>query len=167
MRTCKNCNQSKPLSEFYKVRVDNPNWRSECKVCGRQRCKKNYIKNKELRRSQQKKRTQANQETNREQVFDYLMSHPCVDCGEKDLLVLQFDHRENKHHDICFLMRNYIAWPKLLEEIQKCDVRCANCHMRKTAKYAGYWKVRLMNRNVEILDSNPDTQTKNLPGNDR
>jgi hypothetical protein len=51
-----------------------------------------------------------------------------MDCGEKDVRVLEFDHvRGKKGFDIgnwrCFGML------RLLEEIAKCDVVCANCHL--------------------------------------
>lgn len=30
-------------------------------------------------------------------------------------------------------------WARVWEEIQKCEVRCANCHRRRTAKQFGWY----------------------------
>jgi hypothetical protein len=69
-----------------------------------------------------------------------LLAHPCVDCGESDPLVLEFDHREDKRAQIVDLMRNHAQWSDVLKEIEKCDVRCANCHRRRTAKVRGHYR---------------------------
>jgi hypothetical protein len=67
-----------------------------------------------------------------------------VDCGENDPVVLEFDHRdpEQKVETICGLLRNLADNHTLLTEIAKCDVRCANCHRRKTAKQFGWHALR-------------------------
>ena len=57
----------------------------------------------------------------------------CVDCGEKDPVVLDFDHVRGEKVDIISHMYA-AALPRLLNEISKCDVRCANCHRRITAR---------------------------------
>ncbi len=68
-------------------------------------------------------------------VWDHKLKHKCLDCGETDPVVLEFDHRDPSLK--CFNIasqRNAALDPtKLLLEIKKCDVRCANCHRRKTA----------------------------------
>lgn len=65
----------------------------------------------------------------------YLETHPCVDCGENDPVVLEFDHvRGEKEFNIADVARNAVGREKLQEEIQKCEVRCANCHRRKTKR---------------------------------
>lgn len=73
-------------------------------------------------------------------VWDYLTSHPCVDCGETDILVLQFDHRGSKKINVTMLYSH--SMKVLIEEIEKCDIRCSNCHDRKTWIERDTWKVR-------------------------
>jgi hypothetical protein len=73
-------------------------------------------------------------------LLDHFKLNPCVDCGESDLVVLDFDHvRGKKQASICTMIRNGFSISKLKEEIRKCDVRCANCHRRRTAKSKGWW----------------------------
>lgn len=57
----------------------------------------------------------------------------CVDCGIEDDRVLSFDHIDpaNKSRHITELITAKIGskrWPKLLAEIDKCEIRCLNCH---------------------------------------
>ena len=67
-------------------------------------------------------------------LLDYLLKHPCVDCGEKDPIVLEFDHRDPKQK--LFTMAEARRAKKrpadVKAEVEKCDVRCANCHRRRT-----------------------------------
>lgn len=67
-------------------------------------------------------------------VWNYLLEHPCVDCGEKDIRVLEFDHRDpaEKTANISRLVSDGFGSARLEEEINKCDVRCGNCHRRRT-----------------------------------
>jgi hypothetical protein len=70
-----------------------------------------------------------------------LLTHPCVDCGESDPVVLEFDHViGEKKHNIAYLVRSGRNWRSITKEIQKCEVRCANCHRRATARRDGNWK---------------------------
>jgi hypothetical protein len=78
----------------------------------------------------------------RRQVLNYLMNHPCVDCGESDAICLEFDHvRGKKKGNIARMLGNY-GWPTIEKEIAKCEVRCANCHRRKTARQRGYYRTQ-------------------------
>ncbi len=68
-------------------------------------------------------------------VREYLEAHPCVDCGEADPVVLDFDHvRDIKHAAISAMVRDRRSMKSIWAEIAKCEVRCANCHRRKTAR---------------------------------
>lgn len=59
-------------------------------------------------------------------IIEYFIAHPCVDCGMTDYRCLEFDHiRGVKEFEIS---RVAYSWDRVLKEIEKCDVRCANCH---------------------------------------
>lgn len=78
-------------------------------------------------------------EIKRQWVCDYLSNHPCVDCGEKDIIVLEFDHRgdEPKTADVITMVNGTYALKTVINEVQKCDVRCCNDHRRKTVERLG------------------------------
>jgi hypothetical protein len=88
-----------------------------------------------------RQRRQEVTERNQRLVLEYLADHPCVDCGESDPIVLEFDHLRDKRANISALTRNGESW-RLLEEIAKCEVRCANCHRRITAIRGGWYRTR-------------------------
>lgn len=68
---------------------------------------------------------------NKKYIAYYLSHHPCVDCNEKDPIVLEFDHvRGVKAGCVREIARDY-PLDMVKEEIAKCEVRCANCHKRR------------------------------------
>ena len=75
----------------------------------------------------------------RDYVWSFLLEHPCVDCSEKNPIVLQFDHLRDKKYTIANMATKGVSLETLKAEIAKCEVRCANCHMKKTAKDFGWW----------------------------
>src|SRR6185312_12425743 len=88
-------------------------------------------------------RNAAERQRIRERILDHLSTHPCVDCGEADPVVLQFDHQDPraKWFSIGDLLRTRTAWGKIQNEIAKCAVRCANCHQRRTAQQFGWYRL--------------------------
>lgn len=77
----------------------------------------------------------------RQYCYDYLTMHPCVDCGETDPTVLTFDHvRGKKYMVVSRMIVNGCGIEKIQKEIGKCQIRCASCHFRRTAKQLGFWK---------------------------
>ena len=77
----------------------------------------------------------------RQYVWNYLLKHPCIDCGETDPIVLEFDHTRGKKVDaVSNIVKRGFALTKIDIEIAKCDVRCANCHRRKTSDQLGWFK---------------------------
>jgi len=60
----------------------------------------------------------------------------CTDCGyDKDPKALHFDHvRGKKYKGISELCSKGYSLTAIKKEIQKCEVRCANCHSSVTHK---------------------------------
>ena len=56
----------------------------------------------------------------------------CVDCGfNAHPAALDFDHvRGDKFSDVSRMLT--YSWERILSEIAKCDVVCANCHRLRT-----------------------------------
>ena len=77
-------------------------------------------------------------------VMEFLLKNPCVDCGESDPLVLTFDHvRGKKEGNVSNLVHQRRSWTIVKKEIDKCEVRCANCHTRKTSIQMNFWKINI------------------------
>jgi hypothetical protein len=77
-------------------------------------------------------RKQATVEERTAHLMRFLRTKACVDCGESDPLVLEFDHLAGKEFGIAQGLRDR-TWQAVLDEIAKCEVVCANCHRRRTA----------------------------------
>lgn len=65
----------------------------------------------------------------------------CCDCGFKvhneNFRAFDFDHRnpQEKIASISDMCKNSADIQKIIEEIKKCDLRCANCHFIKSVKF--------------------------------
>ena len=58
----------------------------------------------------------------------------CRYCQEDNPACLDFDHRDagKKKHNVSDMVRDDYSAQKVLNEINKCDVVCSNCHRKKT-----------------------------------
>ncbi len=79
---------------------------------------------------------------NQKYLLLFLLDHPCLDCKEPDPIILTFDHvRGKKRRNIADMARRGVSLATLQIEIDKCEIRCHNCHTRKTAKDQGWYKI--------------------------
>jgi hypothetical protein len=138
---CHTCNQNLPEEDFHKRKQASKRGKqSWCKNC-RKEYDKVYHK-KRWKSGKKKEQQEVRQNINREFIFRFLLRNPCVDCGENDPVVLEFDHLKDKIKNVSEMARHF-SIDKLREEIEKCEVRCANCHRRKTAYDFNWWITRL------------------------
>lgn len=148
MGTCCNCGRD---GEFYK-RPDGTDY-YHCKLCQNEYSRNHYESNK----NQYLERNKRYREKIQDCVVQYLKNHPCVDCGETDLVVLDFDHvRGEKVREVSAMIRAKCGWTSILREIEKCDVRCANCHRRKT-----YGHLSKYQRTCSLMDKALVYETSN------
>ena len=90
--------------------------------------RKHYEANREKYIAQAK----AQAEERRAYVQDIKASTACSDCGDKyPHYVMEFDHvGDDKVANVAELIK--AGWPRLLAEIKKCELVCANCHRART-----------------------------------
>lgn len=139
MKTCPGCNTSKSLSEFRENKSKKDGVQGYCILCDKQKQAIWYQKNKEKCVAKAHTRNKENREENRQYIIEHLKQNPCVVCGEKDIVVLEFDHLRDKKCNVSKLVGGY-SLELVKEEVSKCQVLCANCHKRKTAKDYNWYK---------------------------
>src|SRR2546430_643719 len=93
MRACTKCGVMKTLNAFPPVRRGDPKLQTWCRECFASYGKRYYRANREAQKARLIRNVEETREDNRQRLVEYLSAHPCVDCGEKDVVVLEFDHR--------------------------------------------------------------------------
>jgi hypothetical protein len=97
---------------------------------------------------------------NRAFIVEFLKGKRCADCREKDPVVLEFDHRNpsEKIENVTRTASKGASLDNLIREIEKCDIVCANCHRRRTAKQLGFssktpisWGSHMIDRGQVLL----------------
>lgn len=85
-----------------------------CKECTRVRANKNY--------------------QSRRKLINEYKNIPCVDCGNKyEFYIMEFDHRPEHQKEFLISIKGMsVPVHTLIEEINKCDVICSNCHRIRT-----------------------------------
>lgn len=139
-KQCVTCKKWKDEEDF--------NWRFKtlgirhptCRDCHKPFRKNWYENNKERHLEQVRERKLAAREVARDYVWDYLLTHPCSQCGESDPSVLEFHHRTGKSMDLSRMIGDGYSVSTIQAEINKCDVLCANCHRKKTMTDRGWFR---------------------------
>lgn len=139
LRRCSKCKLTTDTNSFNFRSKERNRYQSVCKKCQHSGPYSHYKNNK----ASYIKRAKDRKHQNRLSLVTYLRDKSCVDCKESDIRVLDFDHKTSstKISTISLMVARGNAWEKILEEISKCEIRCANCHRIKTSKQFG-WKYK-------------------------
>lgn len=150
LKRCAHCQQLKPLDEFALHNRVLGTRQKQCRDCMRRFNQESYNRRKEQYRDDIYRHRERRRQEARQFVWEYLSTHPCVDCGESDPTVLEFDHLNpaDKRKDVSELAGGRYSLETISEEITKCVVRCANCHRRKTARDRGWFAGREKQRDA-------------------
>lgn len=100
----------------------------------KQYIKEHYLKNKDYYKDKARQRNKKMITYLRNFTNRYKVLCGCIDCGYKaNPLALQFDHVIGvKFKEVSRMVSEVYSLKSIKEEIRKCQVRCANCHMIKT-----------------------------------
>lgn len=140
MKTCIKCKIEYELDQFSFKSKTKGTRHSYCRLCQREYVKEHYNRNKNKYIARARKNSPDYRLMSQEFIFDYLSTHPCVRCGESNVLVLDFHHRSNKDRSVSQMCQHSIT--KITNEIKKCDVLCANCHRIETHKERNTYKYK-------------------------
>ena len=99
-RRCGRCDQVKSVEEFAWRRKDRGQRDNYCRPCRAAYKKEHYARNRAryIKSAQDRKRAVVAERM--AYLIDFFRAHPCVDCGESDPLVLEFDHLGEKEFNI-------------------------------------------------------------------
>lgn len=161
-RKCRKCGSYIPLTETIDGKVRNLQTRKFCLKCSpfgshntkpddpSRKSKKHYNKYSEW--------TEEDRFRNKAQQYYYrqkrikdaiaIKGGKCKICGyDKCSRALSFHHKNPKDKLFSIDTRSILShkWEKVLQEIEKCELLCMNCHMeehhnQQTSKYANYIK---------------------------
>ena len=139
LKECRVCHEHKPAECFSFHRKALGTRQTRCKPCATTYGKAHYAKNPEPQKARNKVRSREMHRRGVVFMAQYLALNPCVDCGEADVDVLEFDHIELRRRaggkPVTSLTGQ--SESRILAEIAKCEVRCANCHTRRTRRQMG------------------------------
>ena len=127
-KLCSKCGQLFPVKNFHYS--EKRGYQAYCIPCRKLIDAEAYQRNKEKRSQQAKDRRKELLVWARE-----LKMQPCTDCGQcYHPVCMQWDHlpEYEKVDDVAELVRGGCSKAKILEEIEKCELVCANCHALRT-----------------------------------
>jgi hypothetical protein len=134
LRWCSRCSRRRPESSFNRFGSGRQWWCRDCfKAYYAERRAHHRRRNKALKTERVREAQNF--------VLAFLRAHRCVDCEETDPVVLEFDHLGPKRAEISTLVRRGVLESVLVAEMVRCEVVCANCHRRRTAKRQGWWRI--------------------------
>lgn len=136
-KICPKCNRKlSTVNDFYKDKRRADGLQTYCKTC-----RNNHNKSYNIRRKEHlNNKRQERRHMRYLYLLTYLSKHGCVDCGERDPVVLEFDHvMGDKITELSKMAHDVRPMKVIQKEVEKCEVRCSNCHKRKTAKEQNWY----------------------------
>ena len=112
MKKCNKCNVEKSLDHYTKRKSSKDGYNIHCKECMGQYYKDN-------------KQQYFNR---RKWFYDIKAELKCERCGFDHPAALDFHHKDPTQKSFGISANKHIDKEKVLDEIKKCEVLCANCH---------------------------------------
>jgi hypothetical protein len=136
MRVCSRCRKELPVEEFPLRRKDGAARYSHCRECKAAYQRQWYERNRDRHRANAA-RLRVDLRRRNLEIVQAAKDVPCADCGIRyPSYVMDFDHVRGRKLGNISLMKTYAGSAKLIAEIAKCDVVCANCHRVRSHRRA-------------------------------
>lgn len=106
----------------------NPHVKHHHCSCGETDSKKFYGKAKKICKTCFNKKSLRRWKDQKEKAVEY-KGGKCVYCGyDKCISALEFHHRDPKEKEFAWDAMRKQTWAKVVHELDKCELVCANCH---------------------------------------
>lgn len=128
MKKCSSCGIEKELSEFHFKKGDKR--QGMCKSCKKIYIRKHYKDNIE----KYKEKARLNVFKAKSWLKEFKKGLKCERCGENHIACLDFHHVDKNTKEGAVSQLANSGLNKLLKEIDKCIVLCANCHRKEHYK---------------------------------
>ena len=118
-KLCIDCNINKPINNFYKSKTHSFGVMCYCKQCFNNRCIKRWIQRK----------------------IDYinLLGSKCEKCNltlkDSHYSIFEFHHKFDQTKDYDWSKLRLKSHDKIMNELNKCALLCANCHRLEHAEF--------------------------------
>jgi len=142
-KACTVCNRELPIGSFGNKAATSDGFNYSCRECVSEYAKKYRKDNTEKVKecgirwvANNKRRCAITAKRRRTSMYymadAYKNYKGCVVCGEKDPVCLVFHHKnpEDKVSSVADGIATGWGEDKILTEIEKCDILCANCHLK-------------------------------------
>lgn len=139
MKVCTDCQKLLPHEAFAKNASKSDGLQNKCKECKKLYNITYYSVNKDRHKETRAESRQRIRDENTAKMVELLRNSECMDCGNSDIRVLEFDHLGDKSFTIGGRFQS-MSWDRVLTEIEKCDIVCANCHKIRTAERANNYR---------------------------
>lgn len=125
MKICPRCETEKPFTEFRVDKARTDGYTSACKACLSESYKKAY---QEKYKPTVNKRAKRVRQEHRRMIAGLMEGKCCVRCGYDDPRAFEYHHRDPSQKSFTISSGHMRSNKAILEEIEKCDLLCANCH---------------------------------------
>lgn len=123
-KQCTICKEFKPLTDYHPNKSCKYGVVGTCKVCYKIRITKWYSDN----RSDRQEKANLRNRSRKQEAVDYF-GNQCLDCKQSyPNYVYQFHHLDPTQKDVNPSYA-FNSPTKMWEELSKCVMLCANCHM--------------------------------------
>ena len=111
-KICTDCKSEKPISEFYRSQSHRLGVMCYCKNCFNKRCVQRWI-NRKIKAIQ----------------YKGSKCHRCqLHLEATHYAVFEFHHADPTTKDVDWTKMRLSSWKKIMQELDKCVLLCANCH---------------------------------------
>lgn len=138
-RQCKICQEIVEISDFPRVAACVGGRGHFCNQCNNEKYRLYRLENPEQAKASNDKSLIKYNERKKE-FYTWLQTQECVDCGYADYRSLEFDHVKGEKSFGISNKVGRISMEALMKEIDKCEIRCSNCHKKVTAARGNYYR---------------------------